>query len=900
MGLKYFKKDGKAKWHLADEHQVPADMVFETVLSLESNPDDLESKMDQKYWGPFYIDIDSDDLQEALDDARKVVKYLVTGYQLNPNTDIKIYATGKKGFHILLNPFLYMDAKPKAMLPYRYKIMAAGIVRALEDVTLDMVVYSGGKGRMWRLPNIERENGKYKVEIDYTSLISEDIDFISNELCSEPRPLSPAFKKVDRNALVQSWFKASEVKEFKSAKPVSDTDLNDMDVPDCIVRLRDLDGLNTSARFNSVILNAATYAARVRWSEAQALKYFTPALDYHSSVYKTKEDKLDHFSNVFGFVDTNPEYKFDCGFICKVVDNPACNTCPIKVGQDAEGADEEFGIFIKNNSYYISDGDTARRLSGFTMSIKHDVVMENGDTFYDLELVNARGKKKNISIPENVFHAKAAFTKYLSPDFPLWCSERELAMVGWYLRKDDPNEQIGKDFIGLHYADKEWHYANEQGSVSLGGTIDKIKVNAKSLTIVNTKLDFDWPKLEQSELETITDSLLNFNVSQVTIPAAGWFLSAFMKPHYDKAFSQFPLLFFFGEAGAGKTSTGLVLRKMFAMADMALKSIADVTQFSLMAACNSSNLVPLILDEYKPMMMKETQAQLVSRLIRGAYNSSRGERGTASQEIVPYYYRAPIMLLGEQSIIETAVQHRVIEVQLTRMYMKEKPEGAKHIEVLRDSNLESLGKEFLTFVMGIKPDELKDRVNATLKSYEGVLPLPERPLYNHAVLRTTFTYFDEFLKLNGVNKTKEIEHAFGEYETFITVGNHVVDSIINKNDVIKIIDIFNLLANIQSSPHPVLQNVHYATNDDETELFLDIETMFPLFSKYNKEYHLGMFDMGMTSFMKMLQKESFCKIIHRTNDIGKIAKLVAVLNVERCKEFEVNLSNFISGYNSAD
>lgn len=899
MGLKYFKKDGKAKWILADEHHIPANMVFETVLALESNPDDLETKLDQKYWGPFYIDIDSDDLQEALDEARRVAKYLVTGYSLNPNTDIKIFATGKKGFHILLNPFLFMDAKPKAMLPYRYKIMAAGIVRAI-DVTLDMVVYSGGKGRMWRLPNIERDNGKFKVELDYTALIAEDIDFIHNELCTAPRDLSPAFKKVDRNPLVQSWFKASEVKEFKTTKPVSDADLNDMDIPDCISRLKDLDGINKDARFNSLILNAATYGARVRWTEAQALKYFTPALDYHSSVYKTKDDKMNHFSNVFGFVNTNPEYKFDCGFICKIVDEPACNTCPIKVGQEAEGADEEFGIFIKNNSYYIQDGDTARRLSGFTMTILHDIVMGNGDTFYDLQLINARGKKKQISIPENVFHAKAAFTKFLSPDFPLWCSERELAMVGWYLRKEDPNEQIGRDFIGLHWAAKEWHYANEQGSISLNGTIDKIRVNAKSLTIVNTKLDFEWPALEKPQLESMIDSLLNFNVSQVTIPSVGWFLASFMKPHYDKSFSQFPLLFFFGEAGSGKTSTGLVLRRLYAMADSALKSIADVTQFSLMAACNSSNLVPLILDEYKPMMMKETQAQLVSRLIRGAYNSSRGERGTASQEIIPYYYRAPIMLLGEQSIIETAVQHRVIEVQLTRMYMKEKPEGAKHIEALRDAPLESLGKEFLSFAMSVKPDELKKKIQGTLRACEERLNLPERPMYNHAVLKVTFDYFKEFLLLKGIDKAAEIDHKFEEYETFVIIGNHVIDDIINKNDVVKIIDVFNLLANIQSSPHPILQNVHYGVNEDETKLYLDVETMFPLFSKYNKEFHLGMFDMGMTSFMKMMQKESFCDSVARTKDIGKSSKLIATLDVEACHDSKVNLSNFVKDYNSAD
>ena len=58
--LKYFKGDGKSAWLLRDEQDCPKDSTFETVLSLEFNPDDLESTLDQTYWGPFYFDIDNE------------------------------------------------------------------------------------------------------------------------------------------------------------------------------------------------------------------------------------------------------------------------------------------------------------------------------------------------------------------------------------------------------------------------------------------------------------------------------------------------------------------------------------------------------------------------------------------------------------------------------------------------------------------------------------------------------------------------------------------------------------------------------------------------------------------------------------------------------------------------
>lgn len=895
MGLKFYKKEGnegKAKWILADEHNPPINMVFETVLSFESNPADLESSLDQKYFGPFYIDIDNEDsLEEALRDTKQVVKYLAVGFSLKPDTDLKIFATGKKGFHIEVNPSVFMDSKFKPLLPYRYKLMAAGVQKAT-NVKLDMVVYSGKKGRMWRIPNVQRSNGNFKVELSYEEILVEDIDFIEKAMLA-PRKLSEPFKKVARNALAESWFKASEITIVQTKQTVADEALLNNDVPDCIAKLKALDAINSNARFNSLVLNAATYGARIGWDTSKAYNFFKPMLDYPSSVYKTVEDKKFHFENVYGFVAENEDYKFDCGFICKVVDNPQCNSCPVKLGDGVEEADAEFGIFVKNNNYYMTSPEGARRLTGFVIKIIFDVVMESGEVLYDLKLTNARGRVKHVTVPEHIFSNKAGFSKYLSPDFPIWCSERELAMIAWHLRKDDPNEQVGRDFIGLHWIDNSWHYANEHGSISLKGDIDRVKVNAKSLTIVNTKLDFDWPSLDAEETKELVENLLNFNVPQVVVPIVGWFLSAFLKPHFDKEFSQFPLLFLFGEAGAGKTSSGLVCRRLFAMADSALKSIADVTQFSLMAACNSSNLVPLILDEYKPMMMKEAQAQLVSRLIRGAYNSSRGERGTATQEIIPYYYRAPIMLLGEQSIIETAVQHRVIEVQLTRAYLQEHPECKKHLDALRDQHIESLGKDFLSLSMSIKPSELKTRFNKHLEVYSRTIQLPERPVYNHTVLRTTFDFFIDYLQLKGLNMKEFIDSKFLEYERHVKQGNSIIDSILNKNDVVKILDIFNLLADIQASPFPLLQNVHYSYSGAAGELYLDLETIFPLFSKYNMDYKLGLYDMGSTSFMKMLQKEPFCKSIGRSNVIGKKFKLVATLDIASSEQYKVNLSNLI-------
>ena len=887
--LKYFKGDGKSTWLLRDENECPKDATFETVLSLEFNPDDIESSLDQTYWGPFYFDIDNEDIEKAFDDTRKLVKYIVKAYSLNPETDMQIFSTGKKGFHILLNPYLFLEKKGYKLLPYRYKLMATSIKNAT-NTTIDMAVYSGKKGRMWRIANKQRDDNKrYKVMISYTDVISESVDYVINKSAA-PGKEATTWIKVKKNSLLQSLFKTCEIPVQTAKAPIETKKLKEMPTPKGIIKLANLEDIKPDARFNGLVLNAAVYGARMGWTEANCVKYFEKILSYQSTVYKTHESKLEHFLNIFKFVSDNEDYKFDCHFLSTVVD-VNCAEMQIKAEEiEDDDFDDEFGIYAKSSSYYLATEDGSRRLTGFTIKILHDIRDQNGEVSYELLLKNARGRTRKIIVPENCFASKASFARYLSPDFPLFCSEKELVMISWHIRREEPTLQIGRDYIGLHYIDKKWHYANAEGSMSLDQDIDRVKVNAKSLTIVNTSLDKEWPALDAKAMEQAIRAMFSFNVPQVAVPLSLWFLSAFFKPHYQETFSQFPLLFVFGEAGAGKTTSVLKLRRLFAMDDVSLKSISDVTQFSLMAACNSSNMIPLILDEYKPMMMKETQSQLVSRLIRGAYNSSRGERGTAQQEIVAYYYRAPIVLLGEQSIIETAVQHRVIEVQLTRQYINKIPKEL--FDALDDIKLESIGKMFLTFAMAINPDEVKTSYTKAMTSLiEDGLALPERPLFNNGVLKNTLHYLIEFLSQFGIDLDKFLFDKFEEYIKYLKSGNTIIDSLINKNDVVKIIEVFNQMADFTTAQVNIIPNSHYAYKDGF--IHLDIESIYPLFAKYNKDYNLGLFDPGYVSFMKMLQKESFCATLGRATTIGDRVKVIATLDYNKMKQLDIACTNLV-------
>ena len=132
---------------------------------------------------------------------------------------------------------------------------------------------------------------------------------------------------------------------------------------------------------------------------------------------------------------------------------------------------------------------------------------------------------------------------------------------------------------------------------------------------------------------------------------------------------------------------------------------------------------------------------------------------------------------------------------------------------------------------------------------------------------------------------------FEEYIKYLKSGNTIIDSLINKNDVVKIIEVFNQMADFTTAQVNIIPNSHYAYKDGF--IHLDIESIYPLFAKYNKDYNLGLFDPGYVSFMKMLQKESFCATLGRATTIGDRVKVIATLDYNKMKQLDIACTNLV-------
>lgn len=167
----YSNTGGSEAWKLAtsdQRHRIVSEVkpAFVTVLDAQAVPQDdwaREDHLKMKYSGPLYFDWDSQDINKSIKDFQRTLVKLKDDYDVNLDC-IRLYATGGRGFHVEIPMEVFVSKPPKdgiTQLPYIYREMAI----QLATDSLDLKVYSGRKGRMWRVCNVQRDNGHYKVEI---------------------------------------------------------------------------------------------------------------------------------------------------------------------------------------------------------------------------------------------------------------------------------------------------------------------------------------------------------------------------------------------------------------------------------------------------------------------------------------------------------------------------------------------------------------------------------------------------------------------------------------------------------------------------------------------------------------------------------------------------------------
>jgi hypothetical protein len=180
---RHWKHEAKAgAWHAIAEAphltaRLPRRAHFLTVLAYRFGPE-----REQHYQGPLYFEFDSDNPTDALPDIRRCLSIIEVEYGC-PLEALHVWHSGGRGFHGTIPPIVMGAEAGHPRLPHIYGAMIDQLFPPSVAPLLDRSIYSGGKGRMWRLPNRRRSDTKrYKVPLSMREVLHQpyaDLDALT-------------------------------------------------------------------------------------------------------------------------------------------------------------------------------------------------------------------------------------------------------------------------------------------------------------------------------------------------------------------------------------------------------------------------------------------------------------------------------------------------------------------------------------------------------------------------------------------------------------------------------------------------------------------------------------------------------------------------------------------------
>jgi hypothetical protein len=888
--FRYTKGEDKEKWKLIEDSEKALQSAIQkgahyiTILSVDQDIDRADPDIKVNYRGPLYFDIDSLDEGESLIDCRRLLLNLYKQYGVNLNNLI-IHCSGGKGFHVLVPAKIFSTGKAQPYLPQMYRTMALEF--NLEHV--DLGIYSGGKGRQFRIENIKRDTGRYKVKLSAAQIFGLTWEQIK-PLTLIPGETTPwEISNIEYSAELAALYRRAEFKPQKIT-PVEDAKLQSLSGdPGCIKKILQCKDIYEGKRFNQVTMVIAMYANGRGWKPSDIEHEATQFIDtYPSTVYITHKEKRTHIKSIYSYVANTPSYKFNCAAVRKIVDceQDCCPTCPVGVSEIAEFYDPRLGIEIANSCYFKKSDAGRTQISTFV--IRPTSIIEFIDNRETREytiyatIVADNGHKQEMVFTQPDWASKSALIKRLPhPAFAYIGGDSDVQKIFKVISQIEVPKKVGVKVIGMHKVDKEWYFVSNKGSINKDSVRDDILLETDYYLPTNI-INEEFPNAD--ELSAIINNLFKFNSMDIAVPLVGWFIASFYKERIFEFTRQFPLLFIFGAAGAGKTQTILNLKRLFGLEIDNIKSIADVTPFTLIKSASSNNTIPLMLDEYKATTFNQYQIKMVSKLIRAAYNNEIGERGTASQEIKTYYYKSPIILAGEQTVTEPAARDRIIEVHMS------KDASAPHLEdfnTLKSLPIAKLGKMLLMNALSIPDEEIRERYEKAFLNISEMYI--DRPRLNQAIISLGLDLLADIVRPYGLASI--VEDAWKVYsvnDAKITRDDFMES---RKSDVDRILEGISMMSETDDR-YQVAPGWEFQI--EKNIMYLNLRVVYTKYQKFAQEYKADVEPMNYTSFMKLIKKEPYFVKDGIALKLKQGMKMCIALNIDHMERKKLHLQGLLT------
>lgn len=721
----YQKEGGEEAWKVVPVNAIDAigKHMYRTILSVDAPPqtDSTKEAISKiKFAGPLYFDLD--DPESPASTAKDLLQLIenLAKYDVQENV-LSIYASGGKGFHMTIAAEVFIEKVSKAgytSLPYIYKEIAFGMA----VTSMDFRVYSGRRGRMFRVENVQRPNKLYKVQLtveelrEIAALPHEAAEAKYRELCSTPRTTWEV-DKAPRAFGLQALFDTAQrkvdgaVKKAAKAKPI---DLPD-ELPSFDALLRG-EGVKPDAGFHPIALQVGITAHARGMSMEELIDAADGLIHNHvsdGSRYNTVDKRRRELCRMFDYTEDNPCYAYGAGAIRSLLAHSAPDLAGIEVtaeevqegieaGEAAEGSEyEHAGVILTSSGVSIPTNEGAKKALALHFSNVTELVSSTtgNATVLQAEVTIPGGHSLGHKTFElDQFNSASALNKAVMPFGQVFTGTDPNAR-GLYLRLIEKARKGGRRVYvlnreGVDIVTLPFH---EQEEVRKGVVVfadrDNVLVNKEAANYPDFRLKFvGFPdpvgiyksdlsmatrmsELDAETVEELRQTIYHLVKSQTPAYMSkliGWTTACHYRMMFHKALNQFPLLHVNGAAGAGKTSMVRLVANLHYYRQEPKMLTPSSTSFAIKEACAASASIPLILDEYKTHELSQHRHDEFKLMFRDAYNCREISRGGGNRDSGDYrsiqtvQLSAPICFIAEATETEPAVMERVVLLTLVK------------------------------------------------------------------------------------------------------------------------------------------------------------------------------------------------------------------------------------------
>lgn len=886
-----------------------------TILSVSEIVDDESTEKENlSYKGPWYADIDNKDLNEAIKAAGELIHKL---RRLDvPDEAIQVFASGSKGFHIIVPASVFSSNRPLKGLPSIYKEMALD----LHVLGMDFQVYSAGRGVCWRLPNIQRDNGRYRVPVTIDEVLNmtpESYVTITSTPRILPAPSVDNLKSAGMEALMNEARKrvkrkppqpppvpASALVQFQSA------------APQCIHNLADYKVKN-GINFNESAMQMSIYLARSVSQEGLAASLQSRmAANGSSQTYYTPRQRLIHIQGLTNYLRTSAARQFSCAAMRSILTSNPCEGCPLAGSQTAmEEADinAEVAIEERPDGYYSGE----RKISTFTLRAT-DVYLE---TSQDGEVSRRLGVRAQFlrggsvmdthMVMEDGWISRNRFKSEIKGlrDSAFFGTDDDVQKIKFLVCNDlrqDMNEIVQVYAAGVHLHKVAGRELNVY--VEPGFSINEVRIrNTHELCghVSNPPAlaDRTVPPKRDAGADAELDHLLQMNTPFVMGQIIGWVSACHLKTQFMSRYNQFPLVNLWGNAGSGKSMTAVVSCLLGGCDYMAQgegpKTLPSITKWAMIDVCSTTTTIPRILEEFNKSNMQPMYT-FCAEIMKSAWNgqtvargriarSSTSGAGRTGAETVHIPILSPLLVISEQAVQIPALQQRMLQIALSH---KDRHGLDKHFFYAKEH-----GEKLLDLAMALMVKSLtihKDWLTDRMIHWDGQIStkLIERPRYSFQVALTGLDFLELVATELALKSAARIDILRKAVLLGVEQRAQIMTADRHRTEIDMVIAAFGTMASLtqQGGSRWLESGTHYLKTTEH--LLIDIPVAHALYKLYMR--HLGETPVIETieQMQELLRQEYYFDTDNFVCAPLRLTRPVTQLNLARMQEKNINISMF--------